>query len=214
MGVSCRTATVLLIRHADVAAGRPARLNGWHDVGLTTVGERQVVLLRGAFAGGPPLDAAYASPLQREGATARALPPARRGAVRLLRAAREIGCGAADGLLAAEAQLRFPAHWAANLRQDDDAFRWPGGESCQAFRRRCVRLLDAIAARHPGERIALVTHAGVVATVLGAIAGIPPARWEPNRPGNTGVTELRWRRGGGEVVRFDDRSHLAAVRTA
>jgi broad specificity phosphatase PhoE len=214
MGVSSRTATVLLIRHADVAAGRAVRLNGWHDIGLTSVGERQVALLRAALADAPPLDAAYASSLERAVATARALPPARGGPVRLLRAAREIGCGAADGLLAAEAQLRFPEHWAANLRQDDDAFRWPGGESCRAFRRRCVRLLDAICARHSGERVALVTHAGLVATVLGAISGIPPARWEPNRPGNTGVTELRWHRGGGEVVRFDDRSHLAAVRTA
>jgi broad specificity phosphatase PhoE len=189
-------------------------MNGWHDVALTSTGERQVALLRDALADGLPLQAAYASPLRRAVATARALPRPRAGPIRPLRAAREIGCGAAEGLLVAEAQLRFPEHWAANPRQDDDAFRWPGGESCREFRRRCVRLLDGLAARHAGERIALVTHAGVVSTVLGALTQIPPARWEPNRPGNTGITELRWRRGTGELVRFDDRAHLESVRTA
>lgn len=205
---------MLLIRHADVATGRPFRLNGWHDVPLTPAGERQVALLREALRGGPALDAAYTSPLQRAVATSLALPPARQGPVRLLRSAREIGCGAADGLLAAEAQLRFPQHWAANLRRDDDGFRWPGGETCRSFRRRCVRLLDALAARHVGERIALVTHAGVVSTILGAIAGISAARWDVDRPGNTGITEVRWTRGAGTLVRFDDRTHLATVRSA
>lgn len=208
--MSCSPATVLLVRHADVASGRPARLNGWHDVELTPAGEREVLLLRDALRDGPPLDAAYASPLSRAVATARALPPARRGPLRLLRSAREIGCGEADGLLVAEARLRFPRHWAKNLAQDDDAFRWPGGETYREFRRRCVLMLDGLAARHTGERLAVVTHAGVVATIVGAITGVPAARWEPNRPANASITEVRWARGTGEVVRFDDRAHLCA----
>ncbi|HYG69915.1 MAG TPA: histidine phosphatase family protein, partial [Anaeromyxobacteraceae bacterium] len=152
-------------------------------------------------------------PLARAVATARALPPARGGPLRLLRSAREIRCGEADGLLVAEARLRYPLHWAANLRQDDDGFRWPRGESYGEFRWRCVRMIDGLAARHPGERLALVTHAGVIATILGAVAGVPPARWEPNRPANASITEVRWTRGTGEVVRFDVRAHLRA-RTA
>lgn len=211
--MSSSPTTVLLVRHADVSEGRRARLNGWHDVGLTAAGERQVRALRGAFRGGPGPDAVYASPLRRALETARPIARDARLPLRIVRSAREIRCGAVDGLLASEVQLRWPEHWAANLRQDDDDFRWPGGESQAELRARAVRLLDALAARHPSQRLVVVTHAGVVATVVGVVRGVPAARWEANRPGNTGITEVRWTRGGGELVRFDDRAHLAAALT-
>ena len=71
----------------------------------------------------------------------------------------------------------------------------------------CGALDGAVISRHEG-RIALVTHAGVIGQILGALAGTSPAQWESFRPGNTGLTEIEWANGRRMVLRHDDRRHL------
>jgi broad specificity phosphatase PhoE len=95
-----------------------------------------------------------------------------------------------------------------NLRQEDDRLRWPGGESYREFRARCLGALRSLARAHPGGRVAVVTHAGVISQVIGHITGAGAARWEAGRPGTTALTEVEWWRGSARVVRFDDRDHL------
>ncbi len=73
--------------------------------------------------------------------------------------------------------------------------------------------MRAIVARHPGRTVAVVTHSGIISQVLGAMHGLSPAAWEPFRPGNASITEVRWDDGGGTVLRFDDRAHLDALRS-
>jgi probable phosphoglycerate mutase len=46
-----------------------------------------------------------------------------------------------------------------------------GTEPSAAVRARMLGTLDAIAARHPGDRVAIVSHAGAINAALGAIAG-------------------------------------------
>lgn len=103
---------------------------------------------------------------------------------------------------------RVPDLWAVNLRQEDERFRWPGGESYREFRSRCLRAVRAIARTHRGKRIALVTHAGVVSQLLGAMHGLSAARWERYRPANTALTVVEWGCGSGALVSFDDHTHL------
>jgi broad specificity phosphatase PhoE len=121
----------------------------------------------------------------------------------------EIGCGVVDGLHVEEVRARHPDAWQRNERQDDDDFRWPGGESYRELRSRCVDTVDRIAARHAGGRVAIVTHAGVIAQVLGRIAGQRPARWARFRPANASLTELEVDAGAARIVSFDDVRHLA-----
>ncbi len=126
-------------------------------------------------------------------------------------ARREIGCGELDGWIVEDVRQHFPTLWAANTRQEDAGFRWPGSESYRALRRRVLRALRGIAGAHPGRRVLVVTHAGAITQVLGALAGTSPAPWEAFRAGNASITELRWHAGGGALVRFDGRGHLAGV---
>jgi alpha-ribazole phosphatase/probable phosphoglycerate mutase len=58
--------------------------------------------------------------------------------------------------------------------------------------------------------VLVVTHAGVISQILGALRGVRPARWEPLRPGNASLTSVTWQGDGGELLRFDDREHLSA----
>ena len=204
----------MFIRHGHVSdndQGRGARLNGWLDVPLSALGSAQTERLRRHLAAGAPVDALYASPLRRARQTAAALSTTLGIRPRLLDSLREISCGRLDGLPLEEVQRRLPELWRRNLAQVDDDFRWPGGESYRAFRARVLRAVGRIAARHPGRRVVVVTHAGVISQVLGALHGIGPSRWTAFVAGNASITEVRWHDGAGTVLRFDDRDHLAGA---
>jgi alpha-ribazole phosphatase/probable phosphoglycerate mutase len=194
----------VLVRHAATAAGA-ARMSGRSDTPLSDGGRRQVARLAARIAAGPPFDAIYTSPLSRAVETARAL-----GAARPCAALQEIDCGVVDGAPVDEVRSRHGELWAANLAQDDEDFRWPGGESYRELRRRCVAAIARLAARHRGGRVAVVTHAGVISQVIGAIHGRSAAAWEPFRPGNASLTVVDWGDDGGALVSFDDRAHLDA----
>lgn len=202
---------LVFIRHAHARGnggpGGHSVLQGSTDLPLTARGQWEARLLRRRLQGEPSFDAMYSSPLRRATQTAAALGgtiPAHCSDLQ------EIHCGSLDGMPLDEVQRRYPALWAANLSQTDEHFRWPGGESYREFRERCLAAVAGLAARHAG-RVALVTHAGVISQILGALAGHSPARWEPFRPGHTGLTEIEWTGQGGRVLRYDDRTHLASA---
>jgi broad specificity phosphatase PhoE len=205
---------LVLIRHGQTASngGSPGmRMSGWTDLPLTERGWHQAKLLRRRLEAGAPFAAIYTSPLQRARDTALGLYEAGLGPLRVREDLREIHCGEVDGRPVDEVQRHFSEYWEANLRQEDEDFRWPGGESYREFRERCLRAIRALAAAHPGERVAVVTHSGLISQVLGALHGLSPARWEPFRPDNTALTELDWSGEHGVLVRFDDRAHLAGL---
>lgn len=191
------TTTLLLLRHAHTEAnehGATPRMAGWSDIPLSPFGEAQLEALR-RVSFGTTAASVYASTSPRALRTAEA---ALRGGQRIVRSRslREISCGAVDGWLTSEVAVRHPELWLRNLRQDDPDFRWPGGESYREFRARVLRALGGIAARHCGERVLVVTHAGAIAQAVGHIRGVTPAAWEPHRPSNCSLTTLEWRADG------------------
>jgi broad specificity phosphatase PhoE len=206
--------TFLLIRHGHTAQNGPGarlRMSGITDFRLSDVGRREAhQLARFLAARSDHFASICMSPLSRARDTALALVAAGLGEPVTVEDLREIDCGAFEGLELELVKRRHPDLWAANLRQDDEDFRWPRGESYRAFRTRCLGAVRELAARHRGERIAVVTHAGVVSQIVGSIAGTSAARWDLHRPGNTAVTELHWEGDTGTIARFDDRSHLVA----
>lgn len=201
---------LILIRHGHTsgnARGEQAPMSGWTDLPLSAAGRQQArrlvarvrPLLRGARV--------YSSSSRRAMETA-ALMTDGRVPITPLDALREINCGAVDGRSLAEVRLLHPALWIANQRQDDPDFRWPGGESYREFRARCLGAMQDLAGRHPGARLLVVTHAGFISQVVGAVRGVGPAQWEAFRPANCSLTTVIWRAHGGQVVAFDDTDHL------
>ena len=207
--------TLVLIRHGHVADNdqrRDARLSGWFDAPLSPLGWAQAERLRARLeAIAPVVDALYASPLRRARDTADVLAPALGIRPRLVGSLREISCGRVDGLPLARVQQRRPDLWRRNLTQEDDDFRWPGGESYRDFRARALRAVRTIAARHAGGRVVIVTHAGVITQVLGALHGLAAARWGAFVAGNGSISEVQWSGDAGRVLRFDDRAHLVGL---
>lgn len=184
---------LLLIRHAHVDTGPPpGRLCGWYDLPLSPKGRAQLQRLGDCpFVREPP-EALYSSTLTRAREVSGLLAEVWRLQDQPIDALREIHCGRLDGMSIEDIAREYPELWARNRAQLDDDFRWPEGESYREFRHRVLTALTGVASRHPGQRVAVITHAGVVAQVLGALKGRPPAVWEHDRPEPLTVTEVTW----------------------
>jgi broad specificity phosphatase PhoE len=195
---------LVLIRHAHVAANSvDTIICGWHDPPLSSIGEKQVAQLQDTLRHSR-FAAVYSSDLVRARQTAVAAAN-EINAVRYLRSLREIHCGDCEGVPIAEVQKCDPDLWCRNLAQNDPDFRWPGGESYRSFRSRVITAITGIASRHPGEKVAIVTHAGVVSQLLGLLHGQPACVWESHRPGNASLTRIGVTHGRADVLSFDER---------
>jgi len=204
---------ILFVRHAAAECmllGRPL-LCGRHDVRLSREGQSQLHPLRQRLSQEYSLDAAYVSPLRRALETATAIPEPLRERIRILRSLAEIDCGNLEGMPISEVQQRFPKLCQENEAQQNENFSWPGGETYRQFRRRVLRAVKTIARRHEGQRVLVVTHAGVINQVLGTICGQSSAHWQSPRPRNASITGVHWAANGATLRFFDDCSHLETV---
>lgn len=202
--------TLLLVRHAHTDANaldQSPRMAGWTDFPLSESGEEQLAsLARVQF--DDAAETMYCSTLDRARRTAEVIAHGKK--IVPVRALREICCGDVDGWTLADVQRAHVELWRRNLEQNDDDFRWPGGESYRELRQRVLRAIRGIASRHPDERVVVVTHTGVIAQLIGYATGVRPAVWEKWRPGNGSVTTVEWDGdGAARLIDFDCRVHLA-----
>jgi probable phosphoglycerate mutase len=152
------TVKLLLVRHAepDTEPGpRP-------DPPLSARGRAQASALAQWLAG-DQLDAVYTSPLRRAEETAAYLTPAARPVDGLA----EVG-GAGQYIAAEVMRRNGDPRWPALLAGDLAAF----GTDAATFRAAVVAAIEGIVADHPGDTVAVVSHAAVINAYLGAHLGI------------------------------------------
>jgi len=167
-----RAARLLLIRHGEAAGNRELVYLGRTDAALTARGREQARdLARSPLVSG--CTAIYSSPLLRALDTARALAEVIARPVTVYDDLREMDFGAWEQLTRAEAMARDAARIASWEAGNDIAP--PDGEPLSAVYARAVAVADALAARHPGEEIALVSHVGPIKALVCASIGLPPA---------------------------------------
>lgn len=167
---------------------------------LSAAGEAHLQALISRLPSQAVPDALFTSPLRRAREVAAAL--GRGWALEPYAAewAREIHCGDVEGMPLQQLQREFAVYWTRNEAQADETFAWPGGETYGEFRARILEGLRATAAAHAGQRVAVVTHAGVVSQALGVIRGRAASVWEPDRPNPLTATEITWSNGGLNAV--------------
>lgn len=186
---------VVLFRHGRTAWNAERRFLGSTDLPLDDEGLAEVgrlSRLRSAFG------AIYSSPLARARQTAEALAPP---PIQLVDALRELHQGALEGLTGAEAMARFP-EFLAEFAGDPTDVRVPDGETMGEARDRALLAVRQIAARHaPGDRVAIVSHQMVIASLVCTLSGEGLATWRKYGVPNTGTAVLRWDGVGLEVHR-------------
>eukprot|EP00873_Tetraselmis_striata_P037119 jgi/Tetstr1/457383/TSEL_043985.t1 len=145
-----------------------------------------------------PVEALYSSDLRRCVETAQPIAAALDLQLCTREALRERHLGVLQGLTKGEAHIMEPAAWSA-LLNGSDADRVPGGgESVEDLASRAQGAIDDIARKHPGGRVIVVTHGGVLAQLhclaAGHCSGAPSINCSINsllvEPGRWAL--LRW----------------------
>lgn len=199
--------TLYLIRHAEAEGNRFRRCHGWYDSTITDNGYRQIAALAKRFAQ-IPIDAVYSSDLTRTQTTALAITRTHGLPLRLDPRLREVGVGPWEDRtwtwLATHERERL-------VLFNSDLARWrlDGAETMEQVRERMLAAVRDVAAAHPGQTVAVVSHGMALRTLLGTLQGMSFA--EIDRTGhaeNTAVAKLEADGSDVRVVWRDDASHL------
>ncbi len=206
-------ACLVLVRHGEARCNVDGVVGGARgDGSLTARGRDQVRALRDRLARSGEFDdvsAFYTSTLPRAVETAALLAPALPPGLTPVSDDDlcELRPGAADGLTWDEVAQRYGSlAW----REDPRAPFAPGGESRLEFFERCARALARLAERHPGQRVLVVSHGGVIEQAMKILYGEDPAARLGLRTDNASVTEIEFDGPRRRLLRYNDVAPLDA----
>ena len=197
---------VLAIRHGETAWNVDTRIQGQLDVGLNATGLWQAQRVGQALAH-EDIGAIYASDLSRAWQTAQEIARPHGLTVQPEPGLRERAFGRFEGMSFAEIEATLPDQ-ARRWRERDPEFEPEGGESLLVFRERVTRVASKLAARHPGQLVALVAHGGVMDVLYRAATRQElqaPRTWQL---GNAAINRMLWTPEGFSLVGWSDTAHL------
>jgi probable phosphoglycerate mutase len=201
--------TLVLLRHGATVHTPDRRFSGsgGDDPPLSDDGRRQVRLVAQVLAAGGPVDAVVCSPLRRTRETAQVVADLLGLPVREDGAWRECSFGQWDGLTMAEVVERWPDELAA--WQASTSVAPPDGESFDDVERRVRVARDRTLARHPRQRVLVVTHVTPIKQLVRLAIGCgPEALWRLDSSAASLTTTRWWPDGGSSLASFNETSHL------
>lgn len=161
--------TLVLIRHGLTDWNAAGRFQGQHDIPLNEIGHLQAAsMARAVSAMGPQV--LYASPLTRTRQTMAPLAEATGLEVNHDDRLMEIHVGQWEGMTGDEVDAIDPEFF-AGLRAGRDMRRSPTGETATETGERFRQALVDIVAKHPGQRIAVVSHGVALRQGIAAFLG-------------------------------------------
>jgi broad specificity phosphatase PhoE len=210
------------VRHAETVWNASGKIQGQADPALSEAGRAQCQAVADRLAP-VGIQAIFSSDLVRAHETAEAIAARHEGLdVRLDPGLREIDLGQWEGADGESLSRDWPELYSAWVAQPS----WdlvPGGEGAAAFQDRVLGAFGrAAAAVAPDQTVAVVTHIGVIRTLLSTTVGADATnlRWAW-AIANTGITVLEGSPDGGmwtspslEIKAINESSHLARVSKA
>lgn len=189
---------ILLIRHGQTAWNAEGRLQGWNDNPLDPTGRDQIAhmgrylrahVLADALRLGQPIGL-WSSPIGRAVESARGLRAAAGIPSDITHhdGVREFDMGAWSGALIHD--LRDDPRWQAFLT-NPGAVTFPDGESFTDAQRRGRAALDDILAREPAEVCVIVSHGGLLKSLLLALLDLPATMYRRFYINNASLTHVR-----------------------
>ena len=200
---------LFVIRHGETAWNVEQRIQGQLDIPLNDTGRWQAARLAQALAG-EGIQAIYSSDLSRAAETA--APLARAAGLKLTTDTylRERGFGHFEGATFKEIEERWPED-ALRWRRREPDFGPGGGERLSDFYARSVAAATRLAARHPGQTVALVAHGGVLDCLYRAATRMELQAARTWQLGNASVNRLLYSSEGLGLVGWNDVGHLEGV---
>ena len=199
--------TIYLIRHAQAEGNLYRRCHSWHNGLITVKGHTQIEALERRFEG-VPIDAVYSSDLYRTMTTARAIYRSRDLPLRVDSDLREIGAGVWEDVPWGQLLHDHRDSLSAFLACDPN-WQVEGSETHLQVRDRMQAAIGRIAAAHPDQTVAVVSHGCAIRTALSAFLGLNPEQIGQIPLGNnTSVSKLEAENGKIRAVYYNDESHL------
>lgn len=201
-------ARILLIRHGINDYVKERRLAGrTPGVHLNEEGRLQVAALAERLSA-TSIAAVYSSPLERARETAEPLATRLGLALQVLEEVSESGCGNWTGYLIEE--LSKDDRW-RQVQVCPSTFRFPGGESFAEIQARMTGALDRLRAAHPGQTVAVISHADPIKLAVAFYTGVPLDLFQRFVVAPASITELEFTALRPLLVRLNDTAHLPAT---
>ena len=192
---------IALIRHGESEANVSGKWHGRTDGPLSERGRSQAAALGKRCR---TLNLVFASPLERARATAEALAVPNGLPVSIRHDLAEIDFGEWEDLTFSEISARHPEEWSAVFEHGHDLPRGRTGETFAGAGARLGAVIDEVAARHPGDRVALVSHGGLIWAATARILGIPWRAWRSlSIPTNASLSHVRVEEGRPVLVDYN-----------
>ena len=180
-----RATTLDLIRHGEPVGGTKYR--GWLDEPLS---ERGWAQMRDATADPEPWDLILSSPLRRCHEFALELGQRLGLEVRVDPRFKEVGFGAWEGQTGEQIRVADPTALQRFYR-DPVHQRPAGAEPLEDFQHRVTEAMLECLDTHSGRHLLLVTHAGVIRTLIAHALSAPLSAIYRTHVDNAGITRLR-----------------------
>lgn len=199
----------ILVRHGESVWNRQRRIQGTLNPELSIRGKRQTDLLLAHLKAhlSEEVAAIYSSPLRRAAQTADRIAGAYHLPVIHEPDLREMSLGKWEGMTVAEIQAATPGRYEEWL-EDPLAFPAPAGEDLRAFERRVVGALHRMQAAHPGADLIVVSHGGVIKTLLCFALGLDVRYLFRLKQDNTAVSQIELDGRVRRVLLLNDTCHL------
>jgi broad specificity phosphatase PhoE len=203
---------VFLVRHGQTESNKLGLFHGATDVPLNALGLQQADLVARRIAEFEHVRSLHSSPLARALRTAHAIGSRTNLRPRLHAGLAEMNFGQAEGLTLAQLAEHYPEAARRFADFTDHGAAFPGGESRGGFHGRVREALDRIVTQHQGERLVVVAHGGVIASVVAQILGEDPGDWRKYHIDNCSITHLELATSGPVAHFVNDIVHLEGIR--
>jgi alpha-ribazole phosphatase len=165
-----------LIRHGQTVWNKEGRYQGKEDIGLTSLGIQQAGLAA-EYLSRVNISRVYSSPLKRALNTASIIKKDRNHDVIVRDNLREISFGKWEGIKFDMINREFPDDY-RNWLKDPYNNSPTGGESFKDVQWRAVEVIENIINENEDKsNVAVITHGGVILSLLTHWLQIPPLRW-------------------------------------
>lgn len=173
---SNRLCTLYVVRHGTTTMNVENRYRGRCDVPLDAQGYQDAVDAARQLSH-LGLAAVYTGGLRRTIATAQIIADeARIPDIRIMHGLINVDYGAWEGLTAQEAEIYDPIAFKLYKTSPSRAV-CPNGERLRDAQRRMLEALSIIAARHEGERVAVISHAVMIRLAVAALEHTEGEQW-------------------------------------
>lgn len=195
-----------LVRHGETAWNAEQRMQGHKDLPLSPEGLEQAEQAGRLFVD-IKAAALYSSDLQRAWQTAQPIAAALGLPITHLTALRERNYGRCEGMIRNEVAARYPDD-ATALRERTPDYVLSGGESLNQHRQRIEECINALAEKHAGETVVVVTHGGVLDLIYRRATDTPIEKPRDFPIPNTGICWLNIAGDNWQIEQWADTAHL------